>query len=138
MADREKVIKGLECCSEMSGDECQKCPYSSECLGVNCPVGMPHLANDALELLKEQESRVLTLSEINKNSFVWYENKKCLRLFPALVVDCQCITRHKFIVEDVFFDVGTYMPEDVHYGKSWRCWNYKPTDEQRKAVKWDD
>lgn len=25
-----------------------------------------------------------------------------------------------------------------NYGKTWRCWTAKPTDEQRKAVKWDD
>ena len=55
MHDREKVIKGLECCSAMSGDECRRCPYSSECLDVNLQVGMSHLAGDALELLKTME-----------------------------------------------------------------------------------
>lgn len=24
------------------------------------------------------------------------------------------------------------------YGKTWRCWTARPTDEQRKAVKWND
>lgn len=127
MPDREKVITHFKDAIEASGNNNNKWRF------VRVDV-----INDALELLKGQEPRVLTLSEINKNSFVWYENKKCLRLFPALVVDCQSIARHKFIVEDVFFDVGTYMPEDVRYGKSWRCWNHKPTDEQRKEVKWDD
>ena len=23
------------------------------------------------------------------------------------------------------------------YGEDWRCWTSRPTDEQRKAVKWD-
>ena len=23
------------------------------------------------------------------------------------------------------------------YGKTWRCWTERPTEEQRKAVKWD-
>ena len=27
---------------------------------------------------------------------------------------------------------------DDSYGKKWRCWSAKPTDEQRQAVKWDD
>lgn len=27
---------------------------------------------------------------------------------------------------------------DDNYGKKWRCWTAKPTDEQRQAVKWDD
>lgn len=57
MPDREKVIKGLECCSAMSGDECQKCPYGHECRDTDLPYGMPHLAADALALLKEQNTR---------------------------------------------------------------------------------
>ena len=55
MTDREKVIKGLECCAAMSGDECRKCPYRNECLNTDLPYGMPHLASDALAILKEQE-----------------------------------------------------------------------------------
>lgn len=55
MTDREKVIKGLECCSAMSGDECGKCPYGHECRDTDLPYGMPHLAADTLALLKAQE-----------------------------------------------------------------------------------
>ena len=51
----KKVIKGLECCAAMSGDECKECPYSKECLDADLPYGMPHLAADSLALLKEQE-----------------------------------------------------------------------------------
>lgn len=28
-----------------------------------------------------------------------------------------------------------YMPED--YGKTWRCWSAKPTEEERKEAEWD-
>ena len=132
MTEREMVLKGLRCLSNPFDEErdCDNCSYDF----CSCVLDV---TADALELLKEQEPRVLALSEINKNSFVWYENKTYSKLFPALVAYCQSITLHYFIVEDILFDVGTYMPENVHYGKSWRCWNYKPTDEQRKAVKWD-
>lgn len=54
MPDREKVIKGLECCCAMSGNDCRKCPYGNECRDTDLPYGMPHLAADALALLKEQ------------------------------------------------------------------------------------
>lgn len=27
---------------------------------------------------------------------------------------------------------------DNSYGRKWRCWTAKPTEEQRKAVKWDE
>lgn len=61
MADKEKVIKGLECCAAMSGDECSKCPYGAECRDTDLPYGMPHLASDALALLKEQNQRIWKL-----------------------------------------------------------------------------
>ena len=56
MLDREKVLRGLECCAAMSGEECRKCPYGHECRDTELPpYGIPHLAADALILLREQE-----------------------------------------------------------------------------------
>ena len=56
MIDREKVIKGLECCLSLSDDfpdECLKCPYVSDMDSeVTC---MRKMGSDALALLKEQE-----------------------------------------------------------------------------------
>ena len=55
MADREKVIKGLECCKYSSKSHCDGCPYCFEglCATNNCT---EDLASDALALLTEQES----------------------------------------------------------------------------------
>jgi hypothetical protein len=64
MINREKVIKGLECCSAMSGEECRKCPYHDECYGTDLPYGMPHLASDALQLLEEQEQEPIRPEQI--------------------------------------------------------------------------
>ena len=52
MADREKVIKGLECCSQLDNDDIcpAECPYAQD---VCC--GTVQLMADALELLKAQE-----------------------------------------------------------------------------------
>lgn len=37
-----------------------------------------------------------------------------------------------------FFRPHTISTLDFYaYGKDWRCWSYRPTDEQRKAVKWE-
>jgi len=55
MLDKQMVIKGLECCAAMSGDECRKCPYEHECRSTDLSFGIPHLAADALALLQEQE-----------------------------------------------------------------------------------
>ena len=51
--DREKVIKGLECCSIPQG-RCRKCPYETEGFVAECT---SELAKDALALLKEQEAK---------------------------------------------------------------------------------
>lgn len=51
MHDREKVIKGLECCGySRFMDKCQECPYD----GKDC---FKRLKTDALTLLKEQEPK---------------------------------------------------------------------------------
>lgn len=52
MTDKEKVLKGLECRCAMSGYECRKCPYRDECIGIDQPYGMAHLAADVLELIQ--------------------------------------------------------------------------------------
>ena len=55
MADREKTINGLECCTTMDEygyPSCEKCPYSD--VDGTCP-NIDALHRDALELLREQE-----------------------------------------------------------------------------------
>ena len=66
MPDKGKVIKGLECCAAMSGDECSKCPYGDECVDTDLLYGIPHLASDALALLKKQEERIETLESLRR------------------------------------------------------------------------
>ena len=53
MPDREKVIKGLECCSQYISNICNKCPYDSVCSPVINGRSLLHM--DALALLREQE-----------------------------------------------------------------------------------
>lgn len=50
MLDREKVIKGLHCCSHTDGANCIYCPYDIS--DTDCTALM---AMDVLDLLKEQE-----------------------------------------------------------------------------------
>ena len=131
MADLRRVIKGLECRLSENMPYCPDCPYY---FTPNCEVT---INRDALELLKEHEPRVLRLSEINKYDFVWCEHNLMGKLYPAIVADCNNVTCHEFFVKNYIFEVTRFMAEDMHYGKTWRCWSSKPTDEQRKAVKWD-
>ena len=53
MADREKVIKALECCSRPAIRKCKECPYESYCYHDSlCDITI----HDAIALLKEQEA----------------------------------------------------------------------------------
>ena len=72
-------------------------------------------AEAVLELLKAQEPRVLTREESEKAEVCWLE----VRGYEPYAT----------------LEAGDWNPEK--YGKSYRCWNRMPTDEQRKAVKWD-
>lgn len=146
MAEREKVVRGLECCSQQRGgpELCEQCPYNDE--PFPCANTLIH---DALELLKEQEPRVLSWEEVDKsgNLYVWteihsfYSGRGCL--VYCTVVRSEFFDELFRLREDSGID-WTRAEEDynrdnyqgVHSG--WRCWTARPTEEQRKAVKWDD
>lgn len=50
MPDREKVIKGFECCKRKDGNECKVCPYTESAYCVE------DMVTDALAMLKEQDA----------------------------------------------------------------------------------
>ena len=55
MADREKILKGLEYCSKTVGKACPwECPYRVECMMQDDRLHMYSVMYDALELLREQ------------------------------------------------------------------------------------
>lgn len=129
---REKVIKGLECCILRDPDDharCSQCQYESNCVN--------RLKMDALELLKEQEPRVLTLDEAAAAQEVWVEAwlsvpKKYVIMVTSLYLTDDC---KNFELELLGTDKKAFMLAEA-YGHTWRCWSAKPTDDQRKAVKW--
>lgn len=140
---REKVIRGLECCALGAFDTCEGCPYTEE---TRCS---EHLCGDALALLREQEARVLSWEEVDKsgNLYVWteihsfYSGRGCL--VYCTVVRSEFFDELFRLREDSGID-WTRAEEDynrdnyqgVHSG--WRCWTARPTEEQRKAVPWEE
>ena len=69
--------------------------------------------------LKAQEPRVMTLEEANAVEVVWVEDRGTDTVFPCLV-------------KNNMNDSKLYK-----YGIQWRVWSSRPSEEQRKAVKWD-
>lgn len=120
MADLDKTIKGLECCSIAIcpqildyGKSDKGCPYHAE---ENC---VELLAKDALELLKEKQPKLLTLKETINAKYptdVFCEIKGEERIFAVTApVLAQWIGK-----------------PDIRY------WTARPTDEQRNAEPWKD
>ena len=84
--------------------------------------------------VKGQEPRVLTLEDVK--AFDWdycYLEEERL---PGKVYRDVC---GDYALTCITWPCVTSMRiqhGDESYGRKWRCWNYKPTDKQRKAVKW--
>lgn len=86
--------------------------------------------------LKALEPRVMTLEEITNTDVVWLECYGiCSNLFKA------ALPGHPLNINDATWDFQTHPYTEtmflVEYGKNWRCWTSRPTDEQREKVKWE-
>lgn len=129
MPDREKAIKGLE---QFIADFKPFCGNKADWQRVY----------DAIALLKAQEPKVMTLEEVQKTPYTtpiyceWREGE----VHTALIRPTQKM-RVKGYVEMYTDDedIGL-LNYEMHimdsYGKTWRCWTSRPTDEQREATPW--
>lgn len=90
-----------------------------------------------LKQVKAQEPRVMPADEIvlsaEPSKWLWVERKGdyCAEAFKA----------GKTISGLIAFDSETpgaflYCERPDEYGKTWRCWTARPTDEQRKEAEW--
>ena len=123
MMDREKVIKGLECCNEFVTCKAN-CPYRNDgCREI--------LSRDAIALLKAQEPRVMTLDEfqVSEDNPKWLETKDGKHARWTL----GNAGYNKFYDNHM---IG-YLPVE-RYGVDWRCWTSEPTEEQREVTPWND
>ena len=135
MADRDSALRGLAEISEYMKARAD----IADIVGVGKEKEIfdswYRATEDALALLREQEPRVMTLEEVK--AFDWdycYLEEERLdgKEYRAVCGDyaLTCITWP--CVTSMRIQHG-----DEKYGKKWRCWTHKPTDEQREAVKWD-
>lgn len=142
MTEREKVIRGLIACKN---HWCAECSYAMP--GMKC-CGRDQMFDDALALLKEQEARVMSLEEAESLSDgvwteIWSPSVREYCLIYARVSKNNNFSDYENLEEDSgtgwIRDRDNYnknVDSDVAHG--WRCWTSRPTEEQRKAVKWDE
>jgi len=139
MEQFEKVCKGLEVHIKPNS-RCVGCPYPNNGLCGD------QLYSDALHLIRQQQdrireleaarkARVMTLEEVHDMAWDYCYLEEEVIKDNVLQKYCgkhrvKCITW-----PSIASCVLTY--GDDAYGKRWRCWTSRPTDEQREAVKWD-
>lgn len=140
MKTPDAIRKGLAECTRFGG--CAACPYFDMGIAARCT---PKLAADALELIRQLEAKLAK-----------YEKPLVPLTFEEAILDDSFLERKDDSYVDMALnDFAVNMPEEgfmlltVHgdddlrldrddYGKTWRCWSRRPTDDERKAAKWDD
>ena len=136
MTDREKVLQALEHC-----DLCSDMPNCPGCAYLRKPDCMEHLKRDIIALLKEQEPRVMKVTEVSAcevGTVLWVEERQGVtwNLFP---LEIETSSTHPDTGTDYLFFI-TYHDlrkfECSEYNQTWRCWTSRPTDEEREATPW--
>ena len=91
----------------------------------------------ANRLFKAHEPRVMTLEEVKalpSETDVWLD--EFCSIVVAATISCTLYGNAYFYgIEHADYGVDYKL---IDYGKEWRCWTSRPTEEQREAVKWDD
>ena len=124
MADREKLKARFE-----------ELKASME-VGLFGTVGMDEV-EAVLELIRETEPRVLSLEEIRSGAVevAWIEDADKAEVIPGIWFRLSNEGGDEAV--DIHIRDGFVGARLEVYGKLWRCWSARPTEEQRKAVKWD-
>lgn len=98
----------------------------------------------AIDLLKPQEPRVMTLEELDaiyqtKERHTWPFNTPPY-LWMTVNPDVRQTKGFWICWRDIMYSLENDSPFYVreNYGKVWKIWTAEPTEEQRKAVKWDE
>lgn len=109
---------------------------SGECTDTQMDyVAEIQMAIDDMKTCEANNPRVLTLKEVRDNcpDYVYVETKT--GWLECTIQDCGESDKW-----DGFFVYGIdeyFMESWDIYGKWWRCWSAKPTEEQRKGAGWD-
>jgi len=131
--NRIDVIHNLESCLAIQCDDCiqeHASHYPLDCEAYDSFI------RSAVELLRAQEPRVLTLDEVvNSDAPIvvdYYDMPLCYASFERDVSSKKWARFYTFGEEDFI----KLLIEDYNKRNTWRCWSSKPTDEQREATSW--
>lgn len=120
-----------------NGDDEPVCYYT----GDDLPEGYFHHNGGRPEFCPLKEARkphILSLDEAAADQEVWTEILLKAKNEAILIVTRLWLTDDvkNFNLELMGTNKQSFQLTS-EYGKVWRCWSEKPTDEQRQAVKWE-
>lgn len=96
--------------------------------------------DEIIAMLEAQEPSVMTLEEVkrhnNQDGCVWFEQPTYNAVAAFARKDDEDYTEiiSPYLLGD---PINHCYMENRFYGNAWRCWTYRPTDEQRQEVKWN-
>lgn len=102
------------------------------CFCRECGVYTPKRSTleEVLELGKDEDS-IAYIESRRLGGCGWYQ--------PCAIIFDSAAEGQKNEIH--FYEPGNELPEfwpEAEYGKSWRCWHWKPTQKQMAAAKWEE
>ena len=133
MDKREKVIKGLKYLHDVLHWSLTECEQDT--------MIRRNITAEAIALLKAQEPRVMTLEEVKAMKryticAVEQRSKVLHTTFNAEYRGHLTIGGRDCIDFGLYADVSPFRRSESGYGKTWRCWTSRPSDEVRRATPW--
>lgn len=149
MKTPDEIKRGLECCTCIDDrDTCVECPYNGTYRKGTC---ITALEADVLAYIRELEAKVAEMEKplepMTLDRLMEIYNDRANHSWPFdtppyFIVESNNETR-EFCGWASWSDIKL-MLEHSHlrygrdnYGKTWRAWPRRPTEEERKAAEWN-
>lgn len=125
MTDREKLVEIV--CNAIQEVDCISHCNHPPCYKVH------HVVDELIAhgVTVREMQKPLTVEELQEDTVCWYEERND-NIVPVEIVRCTSFIGMYFIGWDVRIEEKKW-----EYGKTWRCWAEKPTEEERKAAEWE-
>lgn len=137
MTEHDRILDAFRNC--ITEPKCKDCPWT-ECEELdNRKIKIP--ADLALAVMRElvaQEPRVMMLEELinmaGDHEIIWVEDNGSDDCIDGWAEPDE---NHESVILWQPGNEVEWEPNNAEYGKTWRCWTSRPTEEQRRNTPWE-